>query len=285
MRSLPLIVRHALLGFFALSAPSAAFSQLEFPAASPLTTLQQRVGLTDIELTYSRPSMKEREVFGELVPYGEVWRTGANAPTKMTFSTPVVLEGTEVPAGTYALFTIPGEHEWTIILSGQTDLWGAMGYDPAQDVARFEVPVLVLEQPVETFTIGFDALRDESALLYLDWATTRAAIDLEVEYVDDLAKDIAEFMASEAERKPYLQAARFYMDHGFDTEKALDWVQSALEQNPNAYWARYLEAQVLAKLGRTSEALEAARASMAGAAEQGNPDYVKLNEDLIASLE
>ncbi len=129
--------------------------KVDFPAPSPACTLKQRIGLTDIEIAYSRPGVKGRTIFGSLVPYGQVWRTGANAATKITFSTPVKLNGTDVPAGTYALFTIPGEDEWTIIINKGATQWGAFQYDEKADVARFKATPLTSSKPMETFVIEF----------------------------------------------------------------------------------------------------------------------------------
>jgi hypothetical protein len=265
---------------FALEAPA----QVEFPAASPAATLKQRVGLTDFEITYSRPSVRGREIFGGLVPFGEVWRTGANAPSKLTLSTPARFGGAEVPAGTFALFSIPGKDSWTVIVSRQTEVWGAMGYDSAQDVARIKIAPERLDAPVESFMFGFDDLREESATLFLAWHDTRISIPLEVESTPIVMARIDEVMASDAERKPWHQAAAYYYDHEADPAKALAWSTRAVEANPQAYWSMHLRAKILARLGEEQLAAEAARASLESARAAGNSDYVRLNEDLLASL-
>src|ERR1039457_2062354 len=146
--------------------------KVDFPAPSPACTLKQRVGVTDIEIVYSRPGVKERAILASLVPYGQVWRTGANNATKITFSTPVKLNGTDIPAGTYALFTIPGENEWTIIINKGAAQWGAFQYDEKADVARFKATPVTLSKPMETFVIEFTDIRDESARLNLAWENT-----------------------------------------------------------------------------------------------------------------
>ena len=153
--------------------PSGLFAQapkVDFPAASPACTLKQRVGLTDFEIVYSRPGVKGRTIFGGIVPWDQVWRTGANQATKITFNTPVKFNGTEVPAGTYGLFTIPGETEWTIILNKNSAQWGAYQYDAKDDVLRFKVqPGTLSDTRIETFCIEFNQIKDESAVLTLVW--------------------------------------------------------------------------------------------------------------------
>src|ERR1017187_9369196 len=147
--------------------------RVDFPQASPTATLKPHIGLTDIEINYSRPSVKGRVIFGGLVPYGEVWRTGANASTKISFSTAVKLNGNAIPAGKYALFTIPAEDEFTIIISKDTNSFGAFGYKPDEDLVRFKVtPVTLADTRIETFAIEFNHIRDATALLELVWEKT-----------------------------------------------------------------------------------------------------------------
>jgi hypothetical protein len=153
------------------------------PAASPAATLKQRIGLTDIEIVYSRPGVKGRVIYGGLVPYNVVWRTGANASTKISFTTPMKFNGTEIPAGRYALYTIPGEKEWTVIISKDTNSFGAFGYKQENDLVRLKATPVKLAEPVETFTIDINDIRDESATLNLIWEKTRVPIKLAVEVV------------------------------------------------------------------------------------------------------
>ena len=147
-------------GLMLASSLPAQTPKVEFPSPSPACTLKQRVGLTDIEIVYSRPGVKDRTIFGSLVPYGQVWRTGANAATKITFSTPVKLNGTEIAAGSYSIYTIPGESEWTIIINKNTGQSGTQ-YDEKADVARFKATPVTLTKPMETFVIEFTDIRDE----------------------------------------------------------------------------------------------------------------------------
>ena len=192
-----------------LSAQPAAAPKIDFPAASPTATLKQRVGLTDIEVVYSRPGVKGRTVFGVLEPWGEVWRAGANNTTKITFSTPVKFGGADVPAGTYGLFAKLGKDEWTIILTKAPEQWGAYAYDTKDDVARVAAKPMKLGELVETFTIDFNDIRDESATLNLIWEKTRVPVKIEVDVVSNVMPQIEAVMSSDAAKKPYASAAMF----------------------------------------------------------------------------
>ena len=270
----------------ALGFTTGAFAQtpkIEFPAASPGCTLKQRVGLTDIEVVYSRPGMKGREIFGSLVPFGAVWRTGANNATKITFSTPVKLNGVEIPAGTYALFTIPGETEWTIIINKGAAQWGAYKYDAKDDVVRFKATPVKLAETIETFTIEFNHIADESAVMNLIWDHTVVPVKIELDLASKLLPQIETVMASEDKNKPYFQAAMFYYDHGQDLKKASEWIDAAIMQRE---WHNtvHLKAKILAKLGDKEGALTAAKRSLEMATKAKDAGYVKMNEDLISSL-
>ncbi len=265
---------------------SSSFSQapkVDFPAPSPTCTLKQRVGLTDIEVVYSRPSVKGRKIFGGLVPYGEVWRTGANNATKITFSTDVKINGAPVAAGTYALFTIPGEDEWTIIINKGAAQWGSFQYKEADDVVRVKAKPVKLAEHAESFFIVFDTLRDESADLLLAWDDTLVPVQIEHELTATLLPQIEAVMASDAKNKPYYQSAMFYYDHGQDLKKASEWVDAAIKQR-EAHYIVHLKAKILAKLGDKAGAIAAANRSIELAKTAKDSGYVKLNEDLISSL-
>jgi len=270
-------------GWLLTSGLFAQTPKVDFPAASPACTLKQHIGLTDIEIEYSRPGVKDRTIFGGLVPYGKVWRTGANAATKITFSTPVKLNGTDIPAGTYALFTIPGEDEWTIIINKGAAQWGAFQYDEKADVVRFQATPVKLSKPMETFVIEFTDIRDESARLNLAWEKTLVPIKFEVDLASKLVPQIEAVMASDAKQKPYYQAAMFYYDHGQDLQKASKWVDAAIAER-EAHYIVYLKAKILAKLGDKDGAIAAAKRSSELAVKANDTGYVKLNEDLISSL-
>lgn len=268
---------------------SAESPKVSFPAPSPAATLKQRVGLTDIEITYSRPGVKGRQVFGGLLPYGQVWRTGANAATKITFSTSVNFGGTQVPAGAYALFSIPDEKQWTVILNKVTGQWGAYTYDAANDAARVNVAPFHLSDPVETFTIDVNDIRDESATLNLAWQNTRVAVPLRFDVVSRLVPQLESALAP-ANRPAaglYDRAAMFYLENNLDLKQAAAWINAAIERQPNSYPLYYHKAQILARQGDHGGAAAAARRSIdlaAGAKDAAGEEYTRLNQTLIASL-
>ncbi|MCC6980028.1 MAG: DUF2911 domain-containing protein [Candidatus Melainabacteria bacterium] len=266
------------------SAALADTAKLEFPAPSPQCTLKQRVGLTDIEVTYSRPGLKGREVFGSMIPYGKVWRTGANAATKMVFSTDVKIDGHEIPAGTYALMTIPGKDEWTVIINKGSDQWGTYKYDEKNDLVRFTVKPVSTPSPVETMTIEFDNFKDESADMKLVWDKVKVPMKLEVSYIDKLTKQIETEMASDKKDKPYFQAANFWFNHEKDLQQAKKWVDAAVAER-DAFYIVHLQAKILAKLGDKTAALAAAKHSLELANKANDLAYVKLNESLIKTLQ
>ena len=286
------ILRVLVMAMISLAVGSSLQAQtpnIEFPAASPACTLKQRVGLTDITVVYSRPSVKGRAIFGGIVPFGQVWRAGANQATKISFSTPVKLEGNEIPAGNYSLFAIPGEQEWTIIINKNTNQWGAFQYKTNDDLVRFPVaPVSLRDSSVETFAIEFNRIRDESALLELVWDKTVVPIHLTVEVTDKIVPQIEAAMAA-PDKKPdtfYFQAATFYYNHDLDSKKALEWVNAALAGNSRiAYEMLHLKAQILAKQGDKAGAIAAAKQSteLAIKAEGPGSSFVKMNDDLISS--
>ena len=263
--------------------------KVDFPAASPTASLKQHVGLTDIEIVYSRPGVKGRTIYGGIVPYNVVWRTGANASTKISFSTPIKLNGTQVPAGKYALYTIPGEKEWIVIISKDTNSFGAFSYKPENDVARLTATPVKLAEPVETFTIDFNDIRDESATLNLAWEKTRVPIRLEVEVVSAVVPQLEAAMASPDKKSAgfYYQAATFNFNHGLDLKKALAWLDAGLADKPRiAYELLNLKAKILAKQGDKEGAIAAAKQSSELAIQAEGPasSFVKMNQDLISSL-
>ncbi|MFZ5494250.1 MAG: DUF2911 domain-containing protein [Verrucomicrobiota bacterium] len=264
---------------------------IQFPAPSPAGSIKQRVGVTDIEVTYNRPSAKGRTIFGSLVPYDAIWRTGADTATRLTLSTPAKLNGTSVPAGTYELFTIPGRTEWTFILQAAKDRpqWGSYAYDQKNDTARFTARPVALSTPVESLTFEIGDLRPNAATLALAWENTRVPVTVEVDTVGALVPQIEALMASAAEKKPYFEAAMFYFANNIDLDKALAWMDAGLAAQPKAYWMIYRKGLLLAKKGDKAGALAAARESMELAAQDNRSaelkqEYTRLNQALIDSL-
>lgn len=260
--------------------------KVEFPAASPACTLKQRVGLTDVEINYSRPGLKGRVVVGNLDPYGIVWRTGANNATRITFSTPVKLQGSNLDAGTYELFTIPGRGEWTVILQKAAKQWGAYQYKQENDTLRVTARPVALTEPVETFTIDVNDIRDESATLNLSWANWRVPVKLEVDVASKVVPQIEAAMAG-TDKKPYFRAAMFYLDHNLDLKQAAAWMDAAMAEQPGQYYLLYNKARILAAMGDKAGALAAAQQSLELLAKETGPakgEYTRKNEALIASL-
>jgi hypothetical protein len=260
--------------------------QLEFPQASPSATLHQRVGITDIDIAYSRPSAKGRTMLGGVNPYGEPWRTGANSATRITFSTPVTFQGSHLEAGTYELFTIPGADEWTVMLQKAANQWGAYAYDPKNDVLRVKATPQHLAEHVETFTIEVDDIRTESATLALVWEHTRVPISLGFDVVGILKPKIEAAMAGSGP-KPYAQAAMFYADNKLDLDAANGWIDAAIAQQPDAFYLYYQKARILAAKGDKAGAEAAARHSIDLAAKASGPakdEYLRLNQALIDGL-
>jgi len=259
--------------------------QIQMPQASPAALISQKVGLSDVSVEYSRPSMRGRKIFGELVPYGEVWRTGANAATILTFSTDVKIEGNDVPAGSYALYSIPGKTEWTMILSSNTKLWGAVGYSNADDVLRFKVKPGKTGQKYETMEINFVDITDTGSTIALKWESTRVKFRIETEVDSIVMSQIKELVIDQQPQNPglYYQAANYYFTNNKDMEQAYEWIVKSVEDDPK-YWTMHLKAKIELALGKKKEAINSATKSIEMAREAKNPDYVSLNERLIRSI-
>ncbi len=262
-----------------------AAQQIEMPQASPAATIAQKIGLTDVRIEYSRPSTKGRKIFGELVPYGQVWRTGANAATIIHFSTDVKIEGNAVPAGSYALYSIPDRNEWTIILSTNTKLWGAVGYNQGDDLLRFKVKPGKTGQKYETMEIGFVDMSDTGATVAIKWEQVRVRFRIETEVDDIVMSQIKTLIIDQQPSNPglYYQAANYYFTTGKDMNMAHEWIKISVESDPK-YWTMHLKAKIELALGMKKEAISSANKSMEMANEAKNPDYVGLNERLIKSI-
>ncbi|WP_256012091.1 DUF2911 domain-containing protein [Desertivirga xinjiangensis] len=269
-----------LIAAFALLA-STAISQVKLPAASPTQTINQDFALSNISITYSRPSVKGREIFGQLVPYGAVWRTGANASTKIKFGEEVSINGKTVPAGEYSLFSIPGANEWTFILSKNLKGWGAMGYNDSEDLLRFTAKPQEIPFSIETFTMLFANQTQNSVDVQLLWDNVSVGFTVKADIDSKVMASIAEGM--KGDKKPYAQAATYYFDNGKDLKQALTWASEAVKAQPDAYWLEHLKAKIQLKLGDKKGAIASAESSMKKAEAQKNPDYVALNKKLIAS--
>ncbi len=261
------------------------FAQIEMPQPSPTATLEQRIGLTDVKIVYSRPGMKERKIFGDLVPFGEMWRTGANSSTKITFSDKVMINNSEVPAGTYALYTIPNKDEWTIILHKNTKLSGTGGadYKMEEDQMRFNVKTRTLNDKVETFTIDINNNKNDASTVALSWESTMVGFEVQAPVKEKVEAMIKRTLNPGGVE--YYRAATYFHDSG-NPEKALEHINIALTKyesdGSKPYWVARRKSLIQADLKQYKEAIKTAEMSLAWAKEQSNNDYVKMNEASIA---
>jgi hypothetical protein len=255
------------------------------PAASPTIKLEQKIGLTDFTLLYARPSMRGRTIFGDLVPFGEVWRTGANASTKLTFSDAVSINYQNIAAGTYALYSIPGKTEWTVIISKNTELWGSMGYNDADDVTRFTVAAVTTQPTVETFTIDLANMGMDVVHLQLRLENAMIEFPIKAEVHSKVMAQIKEQVIDGNSQNAGMlfQAATYYFDSNQVLNQVLAWVSRSIEIQPQ-YWVLHLKAKIEAKLGLKTEAIASATQSMEMAKAANNPDYIRPNEALIKGL-
>jgi len=259
-----------------------AQAQLKTPAPSPAQTIKQDFGLGSIEINYSRPAVKGRKVYGDLVPFGAVWRTGANNATTLQFSDEVIIGGVTVAPGKYGLLSIPDKEKWTLIISKQTDVTSPSAYKPEMDLVRVMAPVEKLKYNVENFTIAVNDIKPNSCNLTLSWDNTQVSLPITTDIDSKIMSNIAKVM--QGEKPPYFNAAMYYMENGKDLKQALSWFDKAIEATPSAYWVHHQRANCLAKLGKTAEAKAAAEKSKELALAAKNMDYVKLNEKLLAEL-
>lgn len=260
----------------------AGMAQLKTPAPSPAQTVKQEFGLSSVELSYSRPAVKGRTIWGDLVPYGKVWRTGANAATTITFGDDVTFGGQKVPAGKYGLLTIPGASEWTVILSKQLDVTSPSAYKQDQDLVRIKANAIDLDFSLESFSILFDNITASSMNMMIGWDRKLVMIPITTEIDSKINAQIESLKGKE--NFPYFAAAAYYLDKGKDLSTALTWFDKAAQQNPEAFWVLYQKAKCEAKLGKKKEAVETANKSIALATTAKNDDYITLNKKLIDSL-
>jgi hypothetical protein len=260
-----------------------ANAQVETPQPSPFAKVEQKVGLTDMTLEYSRPNMRGRAIFGELVPFGKLWRTGANANTKVTFSDNVTIGGKEVKAGSYAVFTTPNATSWDVVFYSNSDNWGTpQEWDDSLVAAKVTADVAKMPMKMETFTMLFDDLSSDSATLGMLWEDVYVGVKIGVPTAKKVNESIAKVMAGPG-AGDYFSAARYNLDSNGDIKQAVEWIDKAIEMtkdNPR-YWYLRQQSLIHAKAGNTKMAIKAAKASLAGAEQAKNADYVKMNKDSL----
>jgi tetratricopeptide (TPR) repeat protein len=253
-------------------------SQVKTPQPSPFQKIEQTIGLTNVSLEYSRPSMKGRTIFGGLVPYGKMWRTGANANAKITFSDNVMIGDNELPAGSYAIYTKPNEESWEVYFYSDANNWGTpQKWDETKVAAKVKAKVYALPFSVETFGMSFDNLTNDSANLGFIWEAVYVAVQMEFP-TDDLVSKSIESVMSGPSSGDYYSSAVYYLTEGKDINQAKEWIDKAIEtRDKPAFWYYRQQSLIYAKAGDKEGAIKAAKTSLKLAQEAGNDDYVALN--------
>ncbi|MFZ4796803.1 MAG: DUF2911 domain-containing protein [Bacteroidia bacterium] len=270
------------LALIILCSSNAFAQQLKVPAASPLQTVKQAFGISEITIEYSRPSVKGRVVFGDVVPFGKIWRTGANSTTKITFGDDVKIEGVEVKAGTYGFYTVPNVDSWEIMLYKDLTLGGNVAdYKTENEVIRVKVKPTLLTEKVETYTMGIANITSNSANIELTWENTKVAVAVVTEIDSKIMKTIENTIVSDT--RPFYQAASYYYENNKDLKQALEWTEKAMKANPKAYWVVLLKAKIQLKLNDKKGAIATANLVIFMALTDKDDSYVKQAEKLIAS--
>lgn len=262
------------------------FSQINTPRVSPASEVQQMVGLTEIEIEYSRPSMRGREVFGNLVPFGKVWRTGADNSTKISFDTDVIISGKTIQSGTYSIFSIPNKESWEIILYSDVELWGVPRDWSENKIvfsSMFDVKKLKKSNTVETFTISFNDLTNNDVNMSISWENTSVDIKIEVPTRSMVESDINKVLSDNPKSSDYYAAAVFYRQENINLDKALEWMNKAIEMNESPrFWQYRQQSLIMAANDKYADAVDAAKKSLNLAIEADNQDYIKMNRESIA---
>ena len=259
------------------------FSQINTPRFSPATEIKQMVGLTEIEVQYSRPSMRGREIFGNLVAYDKIWRTGADNSTKISFTTDVMVDGNTIKAGTYSIFSIPNQNEWTVMFYSDVELWG-VPRDWSDNKIVFSSTYIVNKiNPVETFTISFDDLTNNDVNMSISWENSSDVIKIDVRTRSMVEKDINNVLNDNPKASDYYAAAVFYRQENVNLSQALLWMNKAIEmfENPRFYHFRQ-QSLLMAANNKFSDAIDAANKSLDDAIKADNQSYVKMNRQSIA---
>jgi hypothetical protein len=259
-------------------------AQIVTPQPSPFSKVEQKVGLTDVVLEYSRPNIRERKIFGNVVPYGQVWRLGANENTKITFSTDVEIGGSTLKAGSYAIFAIPNTKTWDVIFYNDTSNWGApQKLDDAKVVAKATVEIYPMPMPIETFTISFDDLTSNSAVLGIMWEEVYVGVKINVPTDNMVLASINDVMNGTPTANDYYNAASYYYQEGKDIKQAKTWIDKAISMvgDKAQFWQLRQQSLIYAKAGDKAGAIAAAKKSLAASEAAGNNDYVKMNKDSL----
>lgn len=236
---------------------STTAQDFHMPKPSPSTTVKQDFSTSFIGLNYSRPGVKGRDIFGAMIPYGKIWRTGANAATKITLGEDLLLYGHLVEKGTYELYTIPNKEKWEIILNSDLGNWGAAGYKEKDNVLTFEVPVTPLKQVQETFRISIENIRRSTCTIDLAWGHVKVSIPVKAKNNERILAYLDKAM--QEKKPPYGTAASYYLRTNQKLDLALTYFNKAIKQQPKAYYLYWHKAEVLEKLGKHEDAVKAAK--------------------------
>jgi hypothetical protein len=247
-------------------------AQIKTPQPSPTATIVQKIGISNVSIDYSRPGVKKREIFGGLVAFNKIWRTGANKATKITFEENCIFGGSKVKKGSYSLFTIPGEKEWTVLLNKETELWGSGDYNEDNEVVRISVVPKETKDFTESFTIDFGNFKSFSAVLSLKWANTLVNIEIESMSAKKVQNNFLELLTKGPSANDYYNGAKFFNDNTSEHEMALEWIDIAIEKKPEAFWMMYHKARILSNLGNNKEAVITAEETISMASE-AKDDY------------
>jgi len=257
-------------------------SQVETPQLSPVCEFKQTVGLTEITFSYSRPSKRDRIVFGNVVPYDKMWRFGANKNSTITISEEIYFGQDTLPKGTYAMFVKPGKESWELNFYSDFSNWGTPEkWDDTKVVLKLKTPVIVLDTPVETMEISIENIGTASATLGISWDQVQVVYPFNLKTQKQVVENIEKVMAGPS-ASDYYRSAKYYLNEGLNPEQALDWINKAVAlRGESAYWMTRVQAELFAKNGNYSQAIQAAKLSIKAATKAGNENYVKMNEDSI----
>jgi hypothetical protein len=275
-------MKKLLVSIFVITLSFVGYSQIETPQPSPFSKLEQKVGLTDVTLEYSRPSMRGRTIFGDLVPYAKLWRTGANKNTMITFNDDVTVDGQTLKAGSYAIFTVPNAESWEVMFYSDTENWGTpQNWDDSKVTAKVTAQVYNLPMSIESFSMNINNISSSGAELGIMWENTYVGVEFKVPTDAKVTSAITKVMSGPS-ANDYYAAAVYYSSEGKDISKAEEWMEKAMSMvEKPAFWQLRQQSLIYAKAGKKKAAIEAAKKSLAGAEAAGNADYVKMNKDSL----
>ena len=265
---------------------TSSFAQLKSPNASPRSNISQIIGLVSVNLDYSRPSKKSREIFGGLVPYNKIWRTGANNPTTISFSDYVKINNQLISAGEYHLYSVPTESTLDLVIYEKTDAWGSLPtFDKSKVIARVSSDFIDLPNTVETFTISFENISNNGSTLNIMWDNKLAIYNIDALTKDKMINNINNVMNNNPSSNDYSRAAMYYFEEDIDIEKAMEWINKAYKDSDNLrYWHLRYKALIYEKAGKLNKALEYAESGYKRAIESKAVDGINSLEIIYKRL-